>query len=144
MPCSANKWVFRLSIQVWIFRFRYCMQGWVMRSVFMFGYSCSGSEFWSGIEVQVLHDQAWLFIIFTLTHVTHNLVAIPPSHLSIPLVVTCTSNYYIFFWIFEWRVGFMVMGVTLSQIVKMANLPLQTLLIKFPKNKYSELTILLL
>jgi len=36
-----------------------------------------------------------------------------------------------------------VMGVTLSQIVKMANLPLQTLLIKFPKNKYSELTILL-
>src|SRR5882724_3880789 len=54
------------------FRFRYCMQGWVMRFsihvwVFMFGYSCLGihvwvfmfgysylgSEFWSGIEVQV-------------------------------------------------------------------------------------------
>ena len=44
------------------------MQGWVMRFsiqvwVFMFGYSYSGSEFWSGIEVQVCRFsiQVWVF-----------------------------------------------------------------------------------
>jgi len=64
MLCSANKWVFRLSIQAWPFRFRYCMQGWVMRFsihvwVFIFGYLYSGSDFWSGIGVQVLRFRYW-------------------------------------------------------------------------------------
>ena len=100
--------------------------------VFWFDYSGSGIA-WPSMTFHHIY----------IGHVTHNLVAIPPSHLSIPLVVTCTSNYYIFIWNFEWRVGFMVIGVTLTKS-KNGEFTTATLLIKFPKNEYSELTILLL
>jgi len=53
------------------------------------------------------HDLAWLFVVFTCNSF-HAQSGIPPSHLRIPLIVTCTINYFILIPKNEQRVGFMV------------------------------------